>query len=215
MKIRRSALERGIKLYEMAIWKFMGNSIITNLNNETIIGSKSLSDGLSKESKAGSGKWIDLSGLICPAEVVDKLLSDIETGNLSTMEEVEAVLNSIHTNYYNYEWTWVYDELEKFYGKKFVDFTPEDVIAIVKKWKESVLGIDSYLYEDAKREFSSDVMTGFGVDGDEDAQVSDFKSVRGELKDNEMVQEIEAHIRKKSSLGDRVIEQMQELMKQT
>ena len=215
MKIRRSALVRGIKLYEMAIWKFMGNSLITKLKNSNVMDKESLPAGLQKDSQAGSGKWVDLSGLICPAEVIEKLLLDIESGNLSTMEEVEAVLNSIHTNYYNYEWTWVYDELEKFYGKKLSEFTPEDVIAIVNKWKESVLGIDNYLYEDAKKEFSSDVMTGFGVDGDDEARVNDFKSVRGELEDNEMVQEIEAHMEKKSRLGDRVIEQMQTLLKQT
>ncbi len=215
MKIRRNALERGVMLYEMAIWKFMGNSLITKLNNTNIIRSEALPEGLKKDSQSGSGKWIDLSGLICPAEVVDKLLSDIEVGNLSTTEEVEAVLNSIHRNYYNYEWSWVYDELGKLYGKKLSEFTPEDVITIVKKWKESVLGIDNYLYEDAKKEFSSDVMTGFGVDGDDETRVNDFNSVRGEIGDNEMVREIKAHMVKKSKLGDRVIEQMQILLKQT
>ena len=213
MKIRRRALKRGVKLYEMAIWKFMGNSLITKLKNTNGVGKVSLSDSLKKDSSSGNGKWIDLSGLICPSDVIDKLLSDIETGNLSTMEEVEAVLSSIHMNYYNYEWTWVYDELEKFYGKKLSEFTPDDVIAIVKRWKESVLGIDSLLYEDAKKEFSSDVMTGFGVDGDEEARVNDFKSVRGEIEENEMVKEIEAHMAKKTKLGDRVIKQMEEILK--
>ncbi len=213
MKIRRRALERGIKLYEMAIWKFMGNSLITKLKNTNIIEKESLTGVLKKDSLLGSGKWIDLSGLICPAEVIDKLLSDIETGNLTTMEEVEAVLNSIHLNYYNYEWTWVYDELEQFYGKKLSEFTPEDVITIVKKWKDSVLGIDNLLYADAKKEFSAEVMTGFGIDGDDEARVNDFKNVRGEFEENEMVKEIEAHVEKKSRLGDRVIKQMKEILK--
>ncbi len=213
MKIRRRALERGIKLYEMAIWKFMGNSLITKLKTINGVGKASLSDSLKKESSSGDGKWIDLSGLICPADVIDKLLSDIETEKLSTMEEVEAVLNSIHMNYYNYEWTWVYDELEKFYGKNISEFTPDDAITIVKRWKESVLGIDNLLYEDAKKEFSPDVMTGFGVDGDEEVRINDFKSVRGEIEENEMVQEIEAHMEKKTKLCDRVIKQMEDILK--
>jgi hypothetical protein len=58
-------------------------------------------------------------------------------------------------------------------------------------------------------------MTGFGVDGDENTQVEDFKNVRGELEDNEMVQEIKSHMEKKSKLGDRVIEEMQSLINQT
>ncbi len=215
MKIRKNALQRGIKLYEMAIWKFMGNSIITKLNGAKIDGRDGLPGALRKESQLGSGKWIDLSGLICPAEAIDKLMNDIEESNMTSMEEVEAVMNSIHMNYYNYEWTWVYDELEKFYGKKLSEFTPEDVIAIVKKWKESVLGIDKYLYEDAKKEFSSVVMTGFGVDGDDDTRIDDFRNVRGELEENDMVKEIKSHMEKKSRLGDRVIEQMSTLKKQS
>ena len=215
MKIRKNALQRGIKLYEMAIWKFMGNSIITKLNNSKPLTIEQLTTALKKESQLGKGKWIDLSGLICPSEAIDKLLADIEGGRLTSMEEVEAVLNSIHLNYYNYEWTWVYDELGEFFGKKLSEFTPEDVISIVRRWKESVLSIDKYLYEDAKKEFSSSVMTGFGVDGDEQARVQDFKNVRGELEDNEMVQEIKSHIEKKSKLGDRVIEEMEALTSQT
>ena len=215
MKIRKNALQRGIKLYEMAIWKFMGNSIITKLNNSKPLTIEQLTSALKKESQLGKGKWIDLSGLICPSEAIDKLLADIEGGRLTSMEEVEAVLNSIHLNYYNYEWTWVYDELGEFFGKKLSEFTPEDVISIVRRWKESVLSIDKYLYEDAKKEFSSSVMTGFGVDGDEQARVQDFKNVRGELEDNEMVQEIKSHIEKKSKLGDRVIEEMEALTSQT
>ncbi len=215
MKIRRNALLRGIKLYEMAIWKFMGNSIITKLNNSKPVTKEQLPDALQKESQLGKGKWVDISGLLCPAEAIEKLMNDIESGNLTSMEEVEAVLNSIHSNYYNYEWTWVYDELGEFYGKKLSEFTPEDVIAIVKKWKESVLGIDKFLYEDARKEYSSAVMTGFGVDGDENAQVEDFRNVRGELEENEMVKEILSHMEKKSKLGDRVIEQMEALIKQS
>ncbi len=37
MKIENRALFRGIKLYEMAIWKFLGNSLITRLQNGKIL----------------------------------------------------------------------------------------------------------------------------------------------------------------------------------
>jgi len=215
MKIRRNALLRGIKMYEMAIWKFMGNSIITKLNNTKPLSKEQLSDALKAEARLGKGKWIDLSGMICPAEAVEKLLNDIEDNKLTSMEEVEAVLNSIHQNYYNYEWTWVYDALGDFYGKPLSEITPDDVITIVEKWKESVLNIDKLLYEDAKKEYSKAVMTGFGVDGDEKTQIEDFKNVRGELDENEMVKEIKSHMEKKRNLGDRVIEEMHSLINQT
>ena len=36
--------------------------------------------------------------------------------------------------------------------------TAEDVIHIVEKWKEAVVGLDRMVYEDAKKEFAQVVM---------------------------------------------------------
>lgn len=38
--------------------------------------------------------------------------------------------------------------------------TAEDIIHIVEKWKEAVVGLDRMVYEDAKKEFSLASMTG-------------------------------------------------------
>lgn len=56
-------------------------------------------------------------------------------------------------------------QLEEFYGIKPEGMTAEDVIHIVEKWKEAVVGLDRMVYEDAKKEFSLASMTGFGADG--------------------------------------------------
>ena len=212
MKIRRSALERGIKLYEMAIWKFMGNSLITMLKDSNIVSAEQLPDVLKKEMPAGGGEWVDLAGMVCPTETINELLDDIEGGKITTIEDIENQLQSIHENYYRYEWTWAYGKFEEFYGKGVADFTPEDVIAIVEKWKECVIGIDRLLYKDAQKEFSESVMTGFGIDGDDETKFQDFQNVRGKLEDNEMVVEILSHIERKSLLGDEIINMMKSLL---
>ncbi|MDX1285322.1 MAG: DUF4954 family protein, partial [Draconibacterium sp.] len=103
------------------------------------------------------------------------------------------------------------DVFESFYGKAVTEFTADDVIDIVQKWKECVLGIDKYLYEDARKEFSMVKMTGFGVDGFNGAREQDFTEVRGEFEQNETVKAIKAHIDKKEKLGNEIIE----LMKKT
>ena len=114
----------------------------------------------------------------------------------------------LHQNYYNYEWTWAVDVLEKFYGKKIADLGPDDIVAIVEKWKDSVLGIDRFLYEDAKKEFSMAKKTGFGIDGQNGARELDFTEVRGEFENNETVKAIHQHMEKKEALGDEIIEMM-------
>lgn len=212
MKIEKKALDRGILLYELAIWKFLGNSLITRLQGKNYEDNKEITVALKKDTSIGIGKWVDLSGLICPYEALSKLLKSIETGETGSLEEVNSALIALHKNYYNYEWTWVLDALEQFYGKRTDEFTAEDVIAIVEKWRESVLEIDRYLYEDAKKEFSLTKMTGFGVDGQNGARELDFAQVRGEFEENETVKAIKVHMKAKEELGGEIIERMKKTM---
>ncbi len=211
MKIEKRALERGIELYEMAIWKFLGNSVITRLQGRRIETHEDVVQALVPDTQHGKGFWVDLSGLLCPFEALDRLLVSVENGSVQSLEEVNASLAMLHKNYYNYEWTWAVDVLEEFVGKPINKMTPDDIIAVVEKWKASVLGIDRFLYEDAKKEFSMSKMTGFGVDGQNGARELDFAEVRGEFENNETVIAIRQHMEKKEALGNEIINMMSKL----
>ncbi len=213
MKIEKRALEKGILLYEMAIWKFLGNSLITRLQGKEYENDAEIRKTLRADTSLGKGYWVDLSGLICPFEALDQLLKSIEDGKTTTLEEVNSALYSLHKNYYNYEWTWAADILEKFYGKPVEEFAATDVITIVERWKESVLGIDRFLYEDANKEFSLTKMTGFGVDGQNGAREFDFAQVRGEFEKNDTVKAIKIHMEKKEALGNELIERVKKSVK--
>jgi hypothetical protein len=64
------------------------------------------------------------------------------------------------------------------------------------------------LYEDAKKEFRLDSMTGFGIDGDMEIKQKDFEQVRGRFEENDFVKEVLHHIDRKTKLGERVINQL-------
>ncbi len=211
MKIEKRALDRGISLYEMAIWKFLGNSLITRLKSGKFKNEKEMQEVLLPDSSFGKGYWVDLSGLICPFEALDQLLKNIEMGEITSLEEVNSGLAVLHKNYYNYEWTWAVDAITEFYGKSPSEFTAENVIAVVEKWKLSVLGIDKFLYEDARKEFSMSKMTGFGVDGTNGAREQDFTQVRGEFESNGTVKAISEHMDKKEKLGNEIISLMKKV----
>jgi hypothetical protein len=213
MKIEKRALDRGILIYESAIWKFLGNSLITRLQGKKYGAEHEIRNALQPDTKFGKGYWVDLSGMICPYEALNQLLDSVENGNILSLEEVNSGLAMLHKNYYNYEWTWAADLLEKFYGKKIDDFEAEDIVAIVEKWRDSVLGIDCYLYEDAQKEFSMIKKTGFGVDGHNGERELDFAVVRGEFENNETVKAIQVHMEKKAKLGDEMIALMQNVSK--
>lgn len=216
MKIRRNSLEKGIRLYDMAIWKFIGNSIITRIKLNRINNPNDLTKAFKSVTTIGSGRWIDLSGMLCPASALNKLLSDIENGAVSSLEEINSILKSMHLNYYNYEWTWTKNLIGSLTGKQTEELSPLDIIQIIERWKEYVLTIDRLLYEDARKEFSLLKKTGFGIDGGEEIRERDFENVRGDFESNEAVKTIHRHAEEKKQLGDAVIEQMHKIMeKQT
>jgi hypothetical protein len=207
-KIKPSSLENGLKFYQLAITKFLGNSLIKRLENTRFESDEAIRERLRPDTNIGAGEWLDLAGLIAPKSEVRQLMIDIETGALSSLEAIAKAFEEMHRNYYTYEWTWAIDQIQKQFGKTIDEFTSDDVIRIVKLWKESVVELDQLLYKDAKKEFSLNARIGFGVDGGEDARNLDFDSVRGEFEKNAFVKEILEHIRRKTELGDELIKRI-------
>jgi hypothetical protein len=200
----RSALEKGINLYDKAIYKFLGNSVISRLEKCSVKTTEELRNCLKPTNEIGKGEWSDLAGLIAPKSEITLLIRSIERKEISTLEEIELQFKALHSNYYDYEWTWASELLIEKTGKKIEELTVEDVKTILDKWKESVVGLDELLYEDAKKEFRLDSMTGFGMDGNKTTQKLDFEKVRGSFESNDFVKEIVNHIERKTLLGEKM-----------
>ena len=217
-KIRSSSLKNGIRYYNIAINKFLGNSIIKRLED---IGFPA---GTTKEERnavirgrlrpdmpAGDGEWVDVSGMIAPKQEVEALLDDIENGAVSDVYRLHSRFEEMHSHYYDYEWTWAYNRIRSFYGIEPSQITVSDVIGIVERWKEAVVGLDRMVYEDARKEFSLAAMTSFGADGDADIRSLDFAEVRGgQFESNPFVMETLDHIRRKTALGDGLIAKLRD-----
>nr|MDA3880468.1 DUF4954 family protein [Prolixibacteraceae bacterium] len=211
--ISSSALKRGIYLYNIGIDKFLGNSVITRLNGYELKSPADLVKALKPDCETGTGVWVDIAGLLCPKSEIDRILDDVEDGTVNNLQDIENLFKSLHASYYDIEWCWSAQLLEKRLKKSIVNITPEDIISLVKRWRESVVDLDNMLYNDAKKEFQLSAMTGFGVDGDAQTRREDFEMVRGNFETNSFVQEIKSHIERKSNLGDRVIKQIQKCLK--
>ncbi len=211
-KIYNPALKRGARTYEIGINKFLGNSLIKRLEETNYKNNKEIQKRLQPDTPIGVGKWVDLAGLIAPEEVVGKMLNDIENGIISSLEQIDNCFKSMYDNYYTYEWTWAIDILQKRMGKKTDEMTSQDIIDHVEIWKKSVVDLDNMLYEDAKKEFSLNSKTGFGMDGEETDKELDFEQVRGEFESNGTVSEIKEHIVAKTNLGNELIERMKKVV---
>ena len=210
-KIKNSSLNNGIRFYEIAINKFLGNSIIKRLEGINFQSNDEIRQRLKPDTEIGVGEWVDISGLIAPKSEIDRLLDGIENGSINRLKSINASFAEMHENYYTYEWTWAYNKIQEFYGLNPETVTAQDVVTIVKAWQKAVVGLDKMVYEDAKKEFSLSSMTGFGVDGSRDDMKQDFEQVRGDFESNTFVTAVLKHIEDKTALGNELIKRIEHI----
>lgn len=211
-KIKNSALNKGIKFYETAIHKFLGNSVIKRLEKIQFRSDEEIRKRLLPDTSIGSGEWVDISGLIAPKSEIERLMNDIETGALSTVDQIHDRFADMHAHYYTYEWTWAYEKMLEFYQLDAERITASDICTIVRQWQDSVVGLDRLVYEDAKKEFSLTSMTGFGADGSKAEQKLDFEQVRGVFESNPFVTAVLEHIKVKTELGNELLDRLSGLV---
>ena len=204
--IRRSSLVKGLKLYGMAIDKFLGNSLITRLMNSDCRTLEQLHEAMKPVAAYGEGDWVDIAGMIAPKDAVADLLDAVEAGRIDDISDLSDNFHRIHSEYYRYEWRWAYGVIEKYYGVNLQTVSVEELSDIVRKWKDSVVTLDKMLYDDARKEFSLSSMTSFGADGDRSVQEQDFMNVRGSLFESDpFVSSVKEHMESKSALGDEAL----------
>lgn len=206
-KIRNSSLRHGRELYTIGIRKFLGNSLISRLEQKEWHTLAEIRAALRPDSRVGLGDWVDLAGLIAPKSEVSVLLDDIEKGQM-TLEDIQARLVQMHANYYSYEWTWALDKLEQVWGCSVEEVSLEQIRMTVNQWLEAVVNLDRMVYNDARKEFDLNSQTGFGVDGDREQAEADFEEVRGSFESNSFVKAVLEHIERKSALGERMLERL-------
>lgn len=210
-KIKNASLKKGLNLYDLAINKFLGNSIISRLENYPFKNNEDIRKRLIPDTPSGSGEWRDIAGLLAPSAEIDKLIINIESGKISKIKEINAVFETLHNNYYSLEWTWAWEKIQLYYQVDPDNITADDIIEIVEKWKYAVIEIDRMIYEDAKKEFSLSSHTGFGADGSLDEQKLDFEQVRGAFEKNSFVETVLKHIENKTKLGDGLIRKLKQV----
>ena len=211
-KIKSSSLKNGLRYYGMAIDKFLGNSLITRIMSSDVETLDDLRNAFIPQSEYGTGDWIDLGGMIVPKQAVSDLMDYIEDRTISDVDTLHRHFCHLHKEYYRYEWHWVYKVLEDYYGISLQEASIGQLSDLVVRWRESVLGLDRLVYEDARKEFSLSSMTSFGADGDASERDKDFVEVRGaSFESDPFVCVVKEHIEVKSALGDSALEKLASL----
>ena len=181
-KIKKSAIKKGIELYEMAVNQFIGNSILIRLEGETIDSRQDIEKRLSTKDITGIGQWVDLAGLFTPKSEVDKLIQRIDSEEIG-LEAIQIAFNKMFQNYSDYSWNLALNLL----GKTKL----ENIISALENCKQVEITFTDLILRDAKKEFSQIAKTGFGIDGDENDKNADFEAVRGDFNSNSFVVDVQ------------------------
>ena len=209
VKITNHSLKRGMELYRIAIDKFMGNSLISRLQESdgsfAVLSEAQLHSKLRPDTPVGSGEWVDISGLIAPKSEIAALMNGIERGSITSLREIRDAFRQMADNYYSYEWTWAFQHIQQLYGINPSKMTREEAVSLIERWKDAVVKLDNMIFEDARKEFNLASKTGFGADGDKSQKESDFEQVRGDFESNPFVRSVLDHISAKTELGRKAV----------
>ncbi len=191
INIRRKKLDHSIQQYEHAIKIFIGNEIIKILDSlGDAITFKEIRESLSTNEMTISDRWTDMAGMVTPMSVIEDLLTSIKTQKIGTLQDLADNLRKIHNDYNKYSWNWCKKLIRDYYDIEIQDITPEQLIMVIDKWKESLTKQTESILLDAKKEYDDKRRISYGIDGDEKVRDEDFDAVRGLFEENKFIIEV-------------------------
>lgn len=140
--INATSLRKGIKYYDIALRIYMG-AVLKRAHKWGFFGKP--------QTEVGLGRWDDLSGLLLPVSEERRLIEDIKSGSLETIEEVVNRFREINENYRIYQWAWTYRMILEYYGIN--DISPEDDARIKQDYIEARRAWIAEIKKDAEKEF--------------------------------------------------------------
>lgn len=140
--INATSLRKGIKYYDIALRIYMG-AVLKRAHKWGFFGKP--------QTEVGLGRWDDLSGLLLPVSEERRLIEDIKSGSLETIEEVVNRFREINENYRIYQWAWTYRMILEYYGIN--EISPEDDARIKEDYIEARRAWIAEIKKDAEKEF--------------------------------------------------------------
>lgn len=203
--VSASSVAKGIGRYDAAIKFYIGKKVAERLEGRVLDSDHALREALLPESSVGSGVWIDAAGLLVPRAEIENLMDELEQGRISGCEDMERRLSAMEANYPLYEWRWVYDHLASVYDVDPASITRRKLAGILEQWSSSAGLMLSEIESDAMKEYSAEVMTGFGADGGRLEADMDFRSVRGSAEENDIILNIRKMKERIKSMAESVV----------
>ena len=179
-----TSINRGIKLYEQALVKYVGDELI-NVLKQPNFDSAFKSDDLD-----GINEWIDLGGLVCRKDMLESFIRDIENKEIS-MHGWDNFYAEQFKNYSSNKQQHAFQVLKSYFNIDVKSFPLENLSKFIEEWMTNNEKIKNSILTDAKKEFNPKSKIGFGIDGNDEIREQDFNAVRGNVENNSFINMLE------------------------
>ena len=142
--INASSLNKGIKYYDIALRIYMGAVLKRVIKKCGTVEPPTTTVGL--------GKWNDLSGLLLPESEEMRLIDDIKSGEIETIQAVTDRFKEINCNYREYQWAWTYQLILDYYH--LTEITDADIERIREDYVRARREWIAEIRKDAEREYA-------------------------------------------------------------
>ena len=142
--INASSLNKGIKYYDIALRIYMGAVLKRVIKKCGTVEPPTTTVGL--------GKWNDLSGLLLPESEEMRLIDDIKSGEIETIQEVTDRFKEINCNYREYQWAWTYQMILDYYHLS--EITDADIERIREDYVRARRAWIAEIRKDAEKEYA-------------------------------------------------------------
>ena len=142
--INASSLNKGIKYYDIALRIYMGAVLKRVIKKCGTVEPPTTTVGL--------GKWNDLSGLLLPESEEMRLIDDIKSGEIETIQEVTDRFKEINRNYREYQWAWTYQLILDYYH--LTEITDADIERIREDYVRARRAWIAEIRKDAEKEYA-------------------------------------------------------------
>ena len=142
--INASSLNKGIKYYDIALRIYIGAVLKRVIKKFGTVEPPTTTVGL--------GKWNDLSGLLLPESEEMRLIDDIKSGEIETIQEVTDRFKEINCNYREYQWAWTYQMILDYYHLS--EITDADIERIREDYVRARRAWIAEIRKDAEKEYA-------------------------------------------------------------
>ncbi len=186
--------EKGVKLYKRSLKLYMAKALqnrVADVDNDV-----RLAEVLKPTCKYGAGQWVDIAGLIVPADVLSEFIASLKAGKYACVNCIQGAFNEMAMAYPEYEWAWIYNNFKLVFNIDLKSVSCADLNDVFDELKTISKDIAQDLEADARKEFAPKATVSFGVDALDAATVQDdIKAVRGTYEDSSLKSLIEKTFR--------------------